>query len=296
MTPASTSSPRRPRRSLLAFLTVAAVAGAAVIGLLGDPVPAAAQSAPPVVVTESMKQGRQILDDAIAGLGGDRFRQLRTKTETGRMFSFENEQLSGLTWATIYTKYSPVEDPDPGKMYLRERQTFGKDKDWSVLFTGDDGYEITFRGVRPMREDDVKSMRERRRSDIFYILLCRLNEPGLLVERRSREIVDNFPMELVDIFDNDNNKITAYFSDSTKLPARVQFETRDDARVRHVVTMIYDKYLDSGNGIKLPWIIQRQVDGERVFSIFAEEVKANVPIADSLLTVPEGVEMLERQP
>ena len=41
----------------------------------------------------------------IYALGGDAFRNMRTRTETGRAYSFYREQLSGLSVARIYTKY-----------------------------------------------------------------------------------------------------------------------------------------------------------------------------------------------
>lgn len=282
--------------------TISTAVFAAVLAALSiaSPARAPAQSVP-LVQTESMKRGRQIMEDALTAMGGERFRKLRNKVERGRMYSFHREQLAGLTYASVYTQYlEPPENPDPKLVYQRERQAIGKkkekkDEDWAVLFTEDDGYEITFRGVRPLKEETVERYRVRRRNDIEYILRNRLDEPGILFQSRGTEIVNNFPMEIVDIIDSQNNVVTAYFHYSTKMPSRVQFEMRDEDNVRHVETIIYDNYRDAGGGVMLPWVVQRQRDGDRVFSMFAESVEINQNIAAGLLTLPDGMEMLERQ-
>ncbi len=286
-------------RKLKGATASAATLAVAALFLLAPP-PLRAQAIP-LVQTASMKKARQVLDDALTAVGGPAFLRLRNKVERGRMYSFHNEQLAGLAYASVYIQYlDPPEQLDADLVYLRERQSYGKKKeskkeDWAVLFTEDDGYEVTFRGFRPLDVETVERYRKRRLNDILYILKYRLNEPGMLFESRPREIVDNYPMEVVNIIDRNNNLVTAYFHYSTRLPARVQFEMRDEYNVRHVETVIYDKFRDAGDGVQLPWVTQRQRDGERIFSMFAESIEINVDLDPALMTLPEGVEILERK-
>lgn len=283
---ATPSAARDPVRRVVRALPVAALLWAA---------PVSTQPPIPPVVTKAMEDGRRVIDDAIAALGGPAFLALQTKIEKGRFFSFYNQQLSGLAKATVYTKFliAPT-TPDPKELYLRERQAFGDDEKWSVLFNEQDGYEITYRGIRPLPTETVEQFRRNRRSDIFYILLRRLNEKGLIFESRGGEVVDNYPMWKVDITDAENEVVTAYFHQSSKLPARIAYEWRSKDRIPHQEIVIYDKFRDAGGGVKLPLVLQRLRDGQRTFSMFAESIRINEPLSEDVLGLPADAKMLER--
>lgn len=242
------------------------------------------------------ERGRQIIDQAIEALGGNKFLAVDTRVEKGRVYSFYREKLSGLSKATIYTQYLKTPDPaDARQLYLRERQAFGDDEAWSVLFNEEDGWEITFRGARPLKEETVERFRDSRWRDIFYILLRRLNEPGMIFEYRDRDVVDNKPMEIVEITDSENRAVTVYFDYSTKLPGRQVFYRRDEDRVRHEELTIFDKYRDVGGGVQFPFVVQKFRDGEKTFSMFAESIEINVPLVEGKVSLPGNIKMLERQ-
>ncbi len=241
-------------------------------------------------------RGRQIIDEAIQALGGRAFLEVETRVEKGRMYSFYREKLSGLTKATVYTRYLRLpETPKPNELHLRERQAYGEDEAWSVFFNEEDGWEITYRGARPLKQETVERFRDSRRRDIFYILLRRLNEPGLIFEYKGRDIVDNQPVEVVEIIDAENRAVTVYVEYSTKLPVRQVFYRRDEDRMRHEELTIYDKYRDVGGGVKMPFVVQKFRDGEKTFSMFAETVEVNVPLPEAKLSLPAGIKILERQ-
>jgi len=244
--------------------------------------------------SKAEQRGRQIIDDAIQALGGDNFLALKTKVERGRMYSFYRGKLSGLVRATIYTKYLIAPDPpDINELYLRERQAFGKK--WSVVFNEVDGWEVTYRGAKPLKKETIEQHRDRRQRDILYILLRRLNEKGLIIEYRTSDVIDNKPVLAVDITDADNRLVTVYFHYSTKLPVREFYQWRDASRRRHDELIIYDNFRDVGGGVKLPYILRRDHDGEKVFSMFAEKVEINVPLSESDVSLPADIKILERE-
>ena len=84
--------------------------------------------------TPSGAQGKKVVADAIAALGGDKFLEMQDRVETGRAYSFYRDKLSGLSIAKIYTRYITV---DPTKsahdLGVRERQSFGKNEDSAVV-------------------------------------------------------------------------------------------------------------------------------------------------------------------
>lgn len=241
------------------------------------------------------EKGRQVIDEAIRALGGDAFLALHNKVEQGRVYSFHRRELSGLAKSTIYTRYeTPPAEPGRDRLYVTERQAFGDDERWYYLFTPEDAYEVTFRGARPMEEETVERLQDRRWRDIFYILLRRLDEPGMIFEYRGVEVIDNRPTVKVDITDSSNRVVSVWFQEADKLPLRQEFQWRDRQKVPHRTLTIYDKYRDVG-GVQLPYVVQRYQDGERVFALFANEVAINQTGIDEKWELPGAVKLLERE-
>jgi hypothetical protein len=241
------------------------------------------------------EKGKVIIDAAIAALGGEQFLALRNKMEKGRAYSFYQEKLSGLSKANVYTRYLTAPTaPNPKELYMRERQSFGDNESWSVLFDEEDGWEITFRGARPLKKDAVERFRDNRQRDIFYILLRRLNEEGLIIEYRGAEVVENREVESVDITDSLNRVVTVSFARSTGLPFRQVFSRRDELRIPHEEVALFDKYRDVG-GVKLPLVTQRYRDGERNYAMFADQILVNQDLTDEKFALPGNVKMLERE-
>src|SRR3954470_20305975 len=79
-------------------------------------------------------RGKRVVNEALQALGGDAFLHMEDRVESGRAYSFQRGQLSGLSVPKIYTRYltEPV-PPAPGQIYVRERDGFGKDEFRSFL-------------------------------------------------------------------------------------------------------------------------------------------------------------------
>src|SRR5262249_19699574 len=102
--------------------------------VIGAVLVAQTKSAP----TQAETRAKKIIDDAIQALGGEKFMTMEDRIEGGRAYSFYNQRLSGLSVAKIYTRYL---SGTPGKtdteLAIRERQAFGKNEDYGVLFRED---------------------------------------------------------------------------------------------------------------------------------------------------------------
>lgn len=235
-------------------------------------------------------RGKRVIGEALVALGGDNFLAMKDRVETGRAYSFYRQQLSGLSIAKIYTRYV-----DTGKLHVEERQAFGKDEDTAVLFQPDgEAYELTFRGARPLAPDRIARYIDTTSHNVLYILHSRLKEPGMIFESRGSDVVDNMPVEIVDITDADNNTTTVYFHRTTKLPVRQVFYRRDPvSRYRDEEVTVFSKYRDVGGGVQWPFAIERNRNGEKLYELYAESVQINQSLADSLFMLPSGVKKLK---
>jgi hypothetical protein len=242
----------------------------------------------------NLDRGKRIIDEAVRALGGENFLHMEDRVESGRAYSFYREELNGLSIATIYTRYlTRPEPPVPAYLGVRVKESFGKKQESSVLFTETEGYDVTFRGARPIPADQYDRFRESTLRNIFYILRQRLGEPGLTIEGRGSDVIDNQPVEIVDITDTDNRVVTVYFQISTKLPVRQITERRDaKTKERNEEVTLYSKYRDVGGGVMWPYAIQRERNGEKIFTIFSESVKINQDLKDNLFTLPANMKIL----
>ena len=141
--------------------------------------------------------------------------------------------------------------------------------------------------------DQYQRFRETTLRNIFYILRQRLGEPGLTFESRGADVVDNQPVELVDITDNDNRVVTVSFQLSTKLPVR-QVTIRRDPQTNFPIeeVTLFTKYREV-NGVTWPYAIQRERNGEKIYEIFSDSVKINVGLTDNLFTLPSNVKVID---
>jgi hypothetical protein len=160
----------------------------------------------------NQERGKRIVDEAVAALGGDNFLRMQDRIESGRAYSFYREELNGLSIAKIYTRYLIRPDPPvPGFIGVREREAFGKKEDSAVILADGKGYEISFRGARPLSDDRLERFKESTLRNVFYILRQRLGEPGLIMDFRGTDVVENQSVDIVDITDADNRVVTVYF-------------------------------------------------------------------------------------
>jgi hypothetical protein len=251
----------------------------------------------PAAAAETAQQrGERVVKEALAALGGDAFLRMQDRVESGRAYQFFRGELAGLSIAKIYTRYiTPPAVPEPGKVYLREREAFGKDETDAYLFREDGAWEVTFRGAQPLADERVGNFRDSTRRNIFYILHNRLKEPGLSFYSQGADRWENRPIEIVEITDAADNMVTVYFDVFSKLPVRQTFKRRNpEFKDFDVETSLFGKYRDVGGGVKWPLDIRRDRNGEKIFEMYSESVEINKNLTDNLFILPANAKMLPK--
>ena len=243
----------------------------------------------------NQERGKRIVDQAVAALGGDNFLRMQDRIESGRAYSFYREELNGLSIAKIYTRYLiRPEPPVPGFLGVREREAFGKKEDSAVILADGKGYDISFRGARPLADERLERFKESTLRNVFYILRQRLGEPGLIMEFRGTDVVENQSVDIVDITDADNRVVTVYFGHVSHLPAKQVTYRRDpQSKDRLEEVTRYSKYRDVG-GVTWPYDIQRERDGEKIYQMYSDSVVINKDLTDNLFTLPADMKILKK--
>jgi hypothetical protein len=244
----------------------------------------------------AQERGKRVVEEALKALGGDAFLHMKDRVEAGRAYSFYRGQLSGLSIAKVYTRYDArPEPPVAGKIWVRERNAFGKQEEDNYIFREDGAWEITFRGAEPLPDQRVANFKDSTLRNVLYILRQRMGEPGLTFYSLGTDFWENRPVEIVEITDADNQTVTVYFDRLNKLPVRQIFKRKNpEYKDFDTEVTLFAKYRDIGGGVQWPFDIRRDRNGEKIFEMYSESVEINKDLKDSLFVLPPNVKMLPK--
>lgn len=235
-------------------------------------------------------RAKKAIEDAVAALGGERFLNMQDRVESGRAYSFYRDNISGLSIATIFTQYIPVASGKTGQdLGVREREVFGAKEEFGYLLFREDGaWDVSFRGPTDLEQDRVDSYRRTTLNDILYFLRVRLKEPGLLFDWRGSDVIENQPVNIVDITDSENRVITVNFNQDSHLPVKETWSWRDPkTHERNDEVTRYSVYRDN-DGIQWPQQIMRERNGEKKSQIFSDSVLINQHLPEAVFDKPTG--------
>ena len=241
------------------------------------------------------QRGKRVVEESLQALGGDRYLNMQNRVESGRVYSFYREKLTGLSIARIYTHYDAGVTDTAHQLAQHERDNYGKKEDYGVLFTDKEAWDITYRGARPLPADRFARYSDTTLHDIFYILRVRLHEPGWIFESKGADVIENRGVEIVDLTDADNRTTTVYFDHITKFPVRQVFYRRDTVtKDKNEEVTHFTKYRDTGGGVPWPFAIERDRNGEKVYEIFSTSVEVNdQKVAGDLFVLPSTIKLLK---
>ena len=243
------------------------------------------------------EQGKLLVEQALSALGGDAFLQIRDRVQNGRAYSFYQENLRGMGVITIYERFDPLpEDAGPDWLPVSRREVYTEEGDYYSLFQNGRGWEVTYRGARPLPQERLALYRESTRRNFFYFLRYRLQEPDLYFYYQGIEIIDNVPTDAVDIADSAGDMVTVYFRRSDHLPVQQVYTRRDPkTRVPYEEKSIYSKYRSIG-AVTIPWNIRNERDGEKIFEFFGASAEINQDLGDDLFSLQQEVPVLPENP
>ncbi|MBI2678142.1 MAG: hypothetical protein HYX28_05125 [Candidatus Koribacter versatilis] len=261
------------RKALCSLLLFAVAAFAQKPAVVTTPVqaPPPTTTAPIQNDSENAKQAKALLDKMVRALGGDAYMTYQTREEVGRTFRFHHGQPSGTGvqfWR--FWKY-----PDKDRIELT------KQRDWYVVYNGDQAWETTFRGTTLLDKEELKEYLQRREYSNEYVLRRWLKAPGTALFYDGATIAESKPAEKVTIMDAQNRGVSYYMASDSFLPIKKTFTVRDPATAeRTEETEVYDNYrLLQGIPSPLSWTWFR--NGEMYRQRFLNTVTYNTPEPDA---------------
>jgi hypothetical protein len=236
----------------------------------GAPAPAAgtspasnAQSSNPA--DENSRKAKELIEQAIAALGGETYLNIRDREQQGRGYGFHHGRAEG--GGNVFWDF--IEFPD------KERVEITKERDIAQLYVGNKGWEITFKGPHPLDPKDLDQYLRRRHFSLDSVLRTWVNAPGVILLYEGNSIAAQHPAQRVTLINAQNESITLYFDEDTHLPVKKSFEWRDPVdRQKNLEEEIYENYR-SVSGIMAPFNVTRYFNGDMASQRFFNSVAIN---------------------
>jgi len=223
------------------------------------------------------KRGRVLLDQMVAALGGDAWLNRRSAIFHGNTASFFRGQPNlGSPPFWDIKQFPDATHPEA------DRVEFTKKRDIVQIWTAGNGYEVTYKGNKPLPAEQVKDYYLRQTHSIDAIVRVWLKQPGIVVLYEGASQVERRQAEKVTILGADNDAVTVELDASSHLPLRRTYETRNQQFQDHDEDVEqYDDY-HLIQGIMTPLTVSRYRNGDLANQRFYLEVKYNEPVTPEM--------------
>jgi hypothetical protein len=222
----------------------------------------------------NQQKAQALVDQMIQALGGQAYLTAQDYYAEGRSGSFHNESLVGSGLFYRFWKW-----PD------KDRIEVTKQRDIVQLYVGDQAYEITYRGIRPIdihKEEKVGQAIVRRYYSLENVLRNWLKEPGILLLDEGPGISEGHMAEKLTIINSKNESVTILVDPSTHLPLEKRFSTRDPRyRDRDEEVIIYGDWKEF-QGINTSRMTVTKRNGETISQQIILNITYNIHPSDLL--------------
>ena len=258
---------KRPRLLLLCVIFGASLT-MSVVAQQGPPQPSHTSTAAGPTIPldqENVRKAKALLDKAINALGGEAYLGVRDMQQEGRTYSFHH----GRPTSNGVQFWRFVEFPD------KERIEITKQRDVAMLYNGDKGYEITYKGPHPIEPKDVMDYLRRRKFSLDVVLRKWTRDPKVALFYEGNAVAAEQPALQVTLINDKNESVTLYFDAETNLPIKKTFTWRDpDDKQRNLEEEIYDNYR-LVQGIMTAYGFTRIFNGDMAVQRFLNAAKYN---------------------
>jgi hypothetical protein len=150
------------------------------------------------------------------------------------------------------------------------------------VWTPEGGYEVTYKGTKPLPAKDVTEYQRRQRHSLEVVVNEWLKQPGVLVTYEGTNMVERRLAEQVSVLTASNDAVTLELDEATHLPLSLSYQWRDPL-YKDLNTDVeqFDDY-HMVQGVMTPYSFTRLHNGEMVQQRFLTKVVYNAKLAPDL--------------
>jgi hypothetical protein len=216
------------------------------------------------------QKARAELDAMVQALGGAQWLALQNTYVEGRVSGFYQGKPTGAI-SNYYQWTTPSGE---------QRIELGKkDKHDDIeIFTGDECWEITYRGKKALPKDICDDALRRKAHSIDVAIRQWLKEPGTILISEGQTLSERHLTDQVTLISPSNDSITIQMDAETHLPRSRTFQWRDPLyKDKNEEREEYDDY-HTFNGIPTPFSVTRFHNGDATSQRYVYKAAYNVPL------------------
>ena len=221
----------------------------------------------------SAAKAKAILQQAIEGLGGAAYLNVRNADCTGRFAQFQHSgEIGGYIQVREYR-----EMPDKSRVEYGPKATIVN------LYAGEKGWSLDRSGVEELPAADMADYQEQLKMQMGYVLRNRLNDPSLYFRYGGRDVVDLKEADWVEI-GAQGRTLRIAVGRSDHLPIRAVLQQRDPKTGEQNERSTYYTSYHLIDGIQTPFRESRFLNGRQVYQVFWESCSYNVNLPSDFFT------------
>jgi hypothetical protein len=249
-----------------------------IVGMLAVSV---AQNPPPQKSAQELanedpgvKKARMVLDQMIQALGGAAFMSVQDMEQHGRTYGFYHGNPSGQ--GSLFWRFWKWPDKD--------RYELTKQRDVIIVYNGDQGWEITYKGTRTEDADEMKEYLRSREYSLNNVLRGWLKQPDTALFYEGMGLTQDKQVDKVTIINGKGDSETLFIDQLTHLPVKKSYFVRDPvSREKDEEAEVYDNWRNV-QGIATAHTTVLMHNGDITRQRFIQSVSYNQGLPDSKFT------------
>jgi len=214
---------------------------------------------------KNAQQARKALDAMVQALGGQAWLNMKNQVREGHIAAFYHGVPD--TGTTEYWDFHQWPDHD--------RTELTKHRDVVEFYLGREGWEVTYRGKKPMDKELLEDFLRRRDHSIETVIKVWLKDPNTILVYEGKHLAERHLAEQVTLISADNEAVTILMDSQTHLPLRRSFQWRDPVyKDKNTDAEEYDNYRPV-DGFPTPYSISRFKNDEMVRQYYITKVSFN---------------------
>jgi hypothetical protein len=224
---------------------------------------------------KNAQQARAALDRMVQALGGQAWLDMKNQEREGFIAAFFHGNPDAGT--TQYYEFHQWPDKD--------RVDVTKHRDVVEFYLGNEGWEVTYRGKKPMDKELLDDFIRRRDHSIETAIRVWMKDPNTILVYEGQHLVERRLGEQVTLISAENESITILMDTQTHLPLERTFQWRDPLyKDKNTDAEEYDDY-HTMDGFATPLSITRYKNGEMWRQYYIKKVTFNQELGGDFWSV-----------
>jgi hypothetical protein len=232
----------------------------------------------------NQKKARATLDAMVAALGGQRWLTAVSSMGQGRTAGFYQGKPTGATAEF----YEIQKFPDQTRIEL------GKKRDVVEIISGDDAWEITYKGKKELPKDQIQELIRRRDHSIRTVITTWLSDPKTVLIYGGQSLVERHLADLTTVINAQNDSVTIQTDAETHLPLRRSYQWRDPLyKDKNTDAEEYDDY-HTVDGVPTPFTTTRFHNDDMTNQRFIYRGAYNIPVTPDMFNPDQAAAKIKK--